>query len=167
MSDELRYDVALITGQRNWDDWHTIKAVMDIAQPWIFIDGACRGADTLGNQWAKRNFTFPIRMPAPWKAINPETGRPYGRGAGHTRNRWMLETEVEEFVVHAGLKCGVFGFKDERRYGPSKGTAGCLEIAFEEFGELDVWEFPRDLGLWLPPERMERWLAYAYGQEVA
>lgn len=75
----------IICGYRGFNDYDIMKAVIegsgfDITE--VFC-GCCRGADQLGDRWAKEN-NIPIRyFPADWSA--------YGRPAGPIRNQKMVD----------------------------------------------------------------------------
>lgn len=89
----------LITGSRDWDDYHRIgseivRAMEELApiQPgqydrndgdWTIVHGACpRGADYLADQWALgANYNIE-RHPADWNK--------YGKAAGFRRNAEMV-----------------------------------------------------------------------------
>jgi predicted polyphosphate/ATP-dependent NAD kinase len=59
-----------------------------------YISGNARGADQLGEQWAK-NHGFPVEVyPADWET--------HGRAAGVIRNQQMLETGVDLLIAFPG-----------------------------------------------------------------
>ena len=83
----------IIAGSRNFDDEETFRKVMALVDrlidsayldfPSEVVSGTCRGADTMGERWAK-DHGHPIkRFPADWKQ--------YGKAAGPIRNKEMAE----------------------------------------------------------------------------
>jgi hypothetical protein len=72
----------------------------------IIISGTCRGADLLGEQYARENNLPVYRFPANWKK--------YGKTAGYLRNRKMAE-KADALVA----------FWD----GKSRGTANMITLA--------------------------------------
>ena len=105
----------IIAGGRDFHDFPTLCVTMDnLLKEKVrtckitIISGGARGADTLGERYAKlRNLTV-IRMKADWKK--------YGRTAGFVRNGDMLNRAD-----------GVVCFWDKR----SKGTLHMIDITNE------------------------------------
>lgn len=101
----------IIAGGRDFNDYQTLKATMDkllcnITDEVVVICGQARGADTLGEQYAKeKGFTIDY-YPAQWK--------PYGKRAGYLRNEQMAQ--VADALV---------AFWD----GESRGTKSMIELA--------------------------------------
>ncbi len=80
----------VIAGCRNFENYELAKKYIDFCissiknkYQLIFLSGGCRGADKLGEQYAKEN-NYEIEIyPADWKK--------YGRSAGPKRNKQMAE----------------------------------------------------------------------------
>lgn len=97
--------VIVITGSRDWTDSHTISEAMqehiDTAPDTLVIHGACRGADTIAADFAKR---WPgcteVKMPAKWST--------FGNVAGPTRNAAMVD--VAKRLQDYGHDVVVLGF---------------------------------------------------------
>jgi hypothetical protein len=96
----------LVTGSREFIDYHTIYAALDeiwLQKPssgMIVIHGDARGADTIADKWAvTRSDTSVVRVPADWT----NDGRYAG---GPIRNRRMLELGPDLVVAffHKGAK---------------------------------------------------------------
>ena len=103
----------VVAGCREFNDYPVAKAfidrcIKDIRQQYtlVFVSGGCRGADMLGERYAKENGFSVERYPADWET--------YGRAAGPIRNRQMAE--IADYVI-----C----FWD----GKSRGTSSMLDLA--------------------------------------
>ena len=98
----------IIAGSRTFADADLLAKTM-AALPWtptVVLSGGARGADRLGEQWARRH-SIPVEVyPADWNT--------YGRSAGYRRNEVM-----------AGLADALVAFWD----GTSPGTKHMLDIA--------------------------------------
>lgn len=86
----------LVCGGRDFTDVMRLNSVMDRLHQHrnfsLVIDGAARGADTLGNEWAKSRGVTPLRFPANWTK--------YGKkSAGPIRNQQMLDEGKPDLVV--------------------------------------------------------------------
>ena len=85
----------LVCGGRDFSDTAMVFAALDRihAKRGIscIIDGAARGADQLGSNWATKHGIANIRCPADWNR--------YGKSAGFMRNRTMLVSERPDLVV--------------------------------------------------------------------
>lgn len=83
----------LVCGSREWSDYATIyQSLRDLKdQIEIVIDGAARGADSLGNKAAKSLGLNTVRHWAEWNQ--------YGPSAGPIRNRAMLNLEKPTLVL--------------------------------------------------------------------
>lgn len=102
----------LLTGSRDWTDWHTIVAKLDFLARNIpdlmIVHGACpRGADDIADRHARAHGIRTERHPANW--------RKYGRRAGHVRNAHMVALGAE--------LCLAF-IRDK-----SPGASGCAAMA--------------------------------------
>lgn len=99
----------IIAGSRNFEDLRYVKGYMATIPPWIpypteIVSGGAKGADRLGEEWAKLN-GIPVRIfEANWER--------HGHAAGPIRN--------EEMAVYAD---GLIAFWDGR----SKGTAHMIQ----------------------------------------
>lgn len=98
----------IIAGSRTVESYPDLLETMAAIdwQPTEIISGAARGADRLGERWA-REHNIPLRrMPAEWEK--------YGKRAGYLRNEKMLQ--------HADALIALWD-------GKSRGTAHMIEIA--------------------------------------
>ncbi len=80
----------VVAGSRGFTDYEQAKAfidlcIRDIREKYtpVFVSGGCRGADLLGERYAKENGFAIERYPAQWEK--------YGKGAGLKRNRQMAQ----------------------------------------------------------------------------
>lgn len=75
----------IIAGSRDFDDYELLKTKMDSFLSKMkyrnIISGMARGADKLGEKYAKEKGYNIIEMPADWDH--------YGKSAGHMRNEQM------------------------------------------------------------------------------
>ena len=124
MNQELRIVVA---GSRNFDNYELLANVLksyleDNTLPVTIVSGTARGADTLGEQFARFNGYNVVRFPANWNT--------FGRRAGYIRNAEMAKYATEEKGV-------LFAFWD----GISRGTKHMIDLA-ERYGlEIHVINF--------------------------
>ncbi len=85
----------LICGGRDFNDWDFFKGVVDLFNEKFgittIIHGCARGADTFAERWAKENQIPVLRFMANWNR--------FGRAAGPTRNREMLENGHPDLVL--------------------------------------------------------------------
>lgn len=99
-----------IVGSREFNDYELLTERMDFLNSdgniEAVICGCARGADSLGEKWAKERGIEVIRMPAEWDK--------YGKSAGYKRN--------DEMAVAADA---VVAFWD----GESRGTAHMIRTA--------------------------------------
>lgn len=122
--------VVIVTGSREWPFWTVIHRVLDHVAPTLVVHGACWGADTMAAAWAIVHEVAAEPWPATWR-------RPDGsldRGAGHARNRRMLEAHPGALVLafpHPTL--------------PSPGTRGCMKLAEELGHPLRVYDIEGEL----------------------
>jgi hypothetical protein len=82
----------IIAGSRGCTDKRELLAALAECgwTPTVVISGAAPGADTLGEEWAKK-FNVPCeRYPADWKRL--------GKSAGHQRNQQMA-TAAEALIA--------------------------------------------------------------------
>lgn len=128
----------IIAGSREFVDQYRLNKVCN----WIFaykkiaysdveiISGTCRGADIMGENFAK-TYNIPVkRFPANWKL--------YGKNAGNVRNRQMAE--------YASVTNGVLiAFANSR----CKGTMNMIKLGIDY--KLDVFV------VWYEEQRIERY----------
>ncbi|MGC2468017.1 MAG: DUF2493 domain-containing protein [Candidatus Acidiferrum sp.] len=108
----------IIAGSRTANSYdELLRAIGAISwKPSEIISGAARGADALGEQWARENGVPLRRMPADWDR--------HGKRAGYLRNAEMLQ--------HADALLALWD-------GQSKGTAHMIEIARRKGLLVFVW----------------------------
>jgi hypothetical protein len=75
----------IIAGSRDFTDYEKMEEIMgrDVWKVSVVISGTARGADRLGERWAKENGIPVERFPAAWKK--------YGKKAGYMRNIEMAD----------------------------------------------------------------------------
>lgn len=114
----------IIAGGRDFSNYSKLKAHMDefletVTCPVTIVSGGARGADTLGEQYA-REHGYPVkRFPANWDK--------YGKSAGPKRNEEMALYVAEEHGV-------LVAFWD----GKSRGTKDMIDRATEYKLEVQV-----------------------------
>ena len=103
----------VVAGCRDFNDYARAKVFIDkcirnirYQYTLVFVSGGCRGADMLGERYAKENGFAVERYSADWET--------YGKAAGPVRNRQMAE--IADYVI-----C----FWD----GKSRGTSSMLDLA--------------------------------------
>lgn len=100
----------IIAGGRWYDDYKFLKEKCDTILSNLseveIVSGAAKGADGLGEKYAKENNYKCTKFPADWEK--------YGRSAGPRRNRQMAE-----------YADGLIAFWD----GKSRGTKNMIELA--------------------------------------
>ena len=110
----------IVAGGRDFTDYALLSQTLDaVLEKYIFyevqiVSGCCRGADALGEQYAKEHGIPVKRFPADWLA--------YGKAAGPSRNRKMAEYASEGNGM-------LVAFWD----GKSRGTASMIRLA-EKYG---------------------------------
>lgn len=129
----------IIAGSRTYSDYETLKYVIDnILQSNIYnkgfensnieiICGKAKGADTLGEQYAKENGMNIKYFPADWNN--------YGKSAGYIRNKQM--------ALYASYKKGygaLIAFWDGR----SKGTKNMIELAKKQGLKIFCYYYNND-----------------------
>lgn len=112
----------VVAGSRTFDDYEIAKSVIadclktfEGEYTFIFLSGSCKGADALGERYAKEHGYKTELYPADWAR--------YGKGAGPKRNEEMAKN------------CdAVICFWD----GQSRGTRSMIELAQKYNKELFV-----------------------------
>jgi len=108
----------IIAGSRSFTDIRYVKLAVKLTlerHPGLSItevvSGKARGADTLGEWWAKKN-SIPVKeMPAPWddltrpgaKIRTNAWGKKYNANAGFERNRDMAKYAADDPYGQGGL----------------------------------------------------------------
>ena len=89
----------IVAGSRSFDDYPILKRELDAVKDQIdvVISGGARGADSLGERWAKENGKTVWNMPADWST---------GKSAGHIRNVAMGMRADAAFVFWDGESRG-------------------------------------------------------------
>jgi len=116
----------IIAGTRDFADYETLKAYADrklanITETIEIVSGGARGADALGEQYARERGYQIKRFPADWKQ--------YGRAAGPMRNKAM--------AMYADA---LLAYWD----GESRGTKNMIELAKEQGLKIGVKIYQRD-----------------------
>lgn len=103
----------VVAGSRHFNDYDTLEKYISEfisrkidEEPIIFVSGGCRGADSLGEHYAKLHGYQAEVYPAEWSK--------YGKAAGVKRNKLMVD--ISDFII-----C----FWN----GSSKGTKSLIEYA--------------------------------------
>ena len=87
----------LVCGGRDFNDYDLLaNTLVDLLGQYetedvIFISGRARGADRLGERFAKANNCELLVFPADWDK--------FGKGAGHIRNQQMIDEGKPDLVV--------------------------------------------------------------------
>jgi len=122
----------IIAGGRDFQNYNLLSSTletyiremrsMNISENQIvFISGTARGADTLGEQFARRQNYTVKQFPANWNL--------FGKRAGYIRNEQMAK-----YSVANGNRGVLFAFWD----GQSKGTKHMIELARKYSLEVHV-----------------------------
>ncbi len=105
----------VIAGCRNYENYDEAKTFIDFClsnirneNEIIIISGGCRGADAIGERYAKENGFKIEKYPADWAK--------YGKSAGPIRNEQMAQ--IADYVI---------SFWDTK----SKGTKSMIEYAIK------------------------------------
>jgi aspartokinase-like uncharacterized kinase len=76
--------LVIVTGGRDFNEKQRLIRALDALAPSLIMHGNARGADTLADLYAVANGLPVARFPANWEL--------FGKKAGPTRNRWMLQS---------------------------------------------------------------------------
>lgn len=86
----------VVAGCRDFEDYNIAKEYIDFCissiktkYELVFVSGGCRGADMLGERYAKENGFKIEKYIANWQR--------YGKSAGPKRNKYMAE--ISDFVI--------------------------------------------------------------------
>ena len=94
----------IIAGSRSFNDYTLLKTELDklFNEPFIIVSGGAKGADTLGELYAKEKGYEVERHLAKWNDLSVPNCRikynsygPYNAMAGHNRNQEMLNSILE------------------------------------------------------------------------
>ena len=94
----------IIAGSRNFNNYALLKSELDklFNEPFIIVSGGAKGADTLGELYAKEKGYEVERHLAKWNDLSVANCRikynsygPYNAMAGHNRNQEMLNSILE------------------------------------------------------------------------
>ena len=120
----------IIAGSRDMDDYDAVRQAVDEifdeirpTSPVCIVSGHCRGADILGERYAREHGLRLALFPARWNQ--------YGRRAGYIRNMLMAEYSANEDV--AGC---LIAFWD----GKSPGTKMMIDIAGKKGIDIRVFD---------------------------
>ena len=117
----------LVCGDRNWTNYDIIrKELYKYPEGTVVIEGACRGADSIGGYIARQLGFGVAEYPAKWYE--------YGKRAGMIRNRQMLEEGKPDIVLafHNNIK-------------RSKGTKNMVEIAMAAGIPVHIFDEMREV----------------------
>ena len=123
----------LVSGSREWDQPEVLEMILMgywIDYPdLIIVHGDCaKGADRMARNFAEKHEIRQEKFP-----VSSEEWKTLGKGAGHIRNKRMVDTKPDEAVFFIR--------------GVSKGTLNCLGharkagIPYVPYGEK--WRIPR------------------------
>ena len=129
----------IIAGSRSFQDYALLKYELDklFSEPFIIVSGGAKGADSLGEMYAREmGYTIERYLPK-WNNLNVPNcvvkyntyGRPYNAMAGHNRNKEMLDAVISN--IDGGC---VVAFWD----GKSKGTENMINISKKANVEVKV-----------------------------
>ena len=105
--DEQSYMVIGIVGGRDFDDYSLLTTTMNeyVDKVHLIVSGGAKGADSLGERWAKENNKKTLIFKPEWEK--------YGKSAGFIRNQEIVKNS--DFVL---------AFWD----GKSKGTKSSIDL---------------------------------------
>ena len=115
----------IVAGSRGFEDYGLLERALDAyiteKESTAIISGTARGADRLGERYARERGLELIRRPADWDR--------YGRAAGYRRNE-----EMAILAVSGGQKGVLFAFWD----GLSRGTGHMIDLARKHGLEIHI-----------------------------
>lgn len=115
----------IVAGSRDFADKERLYKALDSHLAYIndgveIVSGHCRGADILGEQYAREHNIPLIVFPADWDK--------YGKRAGYIRNKQMAEYASEENGVLIAFPIG-----------ESRGTKMMIKLARDYDIETDIY----------------------------
>lgn len=131
----------IIAGSRDFDRYDILKHTMNLkfSEPFVVVSGCAKGADRLGERYAKENGLELEYHPAKWDDISVQPCHvkynahgAYNALAGHNRNREMLQSILDN--PDGGC---VVAFWD----GKSTGTRNMITIAREAGVQVHVIQY--------------------------
>lgn len=118
----------IIAGSRDFNDYNLLKEnVKNILKDYDnveIISGTAKGADFLGEKYAKENNIKLKQFPAQWNL--------YGKQAGYIRNKQMAKYSIEDNSI--GILIAFWN-------GTSKGTRHMINIAKEMNLQIHIIKF--------------------------
>ena len=84
--------ITIIAGSRDFTDYELLKSTCDKYNITKVVSGTCRGADLLGEKYAKENKLEIIRCPANWDK--------HGKSGGYIRNVEMANIAEQLIAFH-------------------------------------------------------------------
>lgn len=116
----------IVAGGRDFDDYDYLEKsideiLIDNTGTIKIINGTARGADTLGERYAKEHGYEVVRFPADWDR--------YGKQSGYLRNLEMADYACEE--DGKGILIAFWDCK-------SKGTEHMINIAHDHYMEVYI-----------------------------
>ena len=109
-----------IVGSRNFNDYKLLKETLDeyIEDVFLIVSGGAKGADSLGEQWAKENNIKTLIHKPEWKK--------YGKSAGFVRNELIINDSDIVIAFWDGL---------------SKGTKHSINLAKKQNKKVKIIKF--------------------------
>lgn len=118
----------IIAGSRDFNNYKLLEtSVKDILKDYEdieIISGTAKGADSLGEKYAKENNIKLKQFPAQWNL--------YGKQAGYIRNKQMAKYSIEDNSI--GILIAFWN-------GTSKGTGHMVDIANEMNLQVNIVNF--------------------------
>lgn len=103
----MKFTKLIIAGSRDFNDYPLLAATMDRlypVSPDAIISGTARGADKLGERYAKEHDIYLIQVPADWDR--------YGKRAGYLRNEEMADMATHVLLFWDGESKGTKHMRD-------------------------------------------------------
>ena len=107
-----------IIGSRSFFDYTMLEKILNKEKIDILVSGGAKGADSLGEQYAKNNNIPTLIFKPDWKK--------FGRAAGFIRNKDIIDNSDK-----------VIAFWD----GKSKGTLNSINLAKKQNKKVIIYEF--------------------------
>ena len=131
MEEEKKIRRVIVAGGVHFNDYETLKNTLDdhisnsSKEEIEIVSGHAKGADSLGERYAKEHGIKCIVFPADWKK--------YGRAAGPIRNKQMLEYAMKQ-------QASLIAFWN----GESKGTKNMISIAEKAGIEVKIVHYQKE-----------------------